>query len=136
MPNIERYVLIDSDNNEGDWEYESFKEAVGEAISQGDTAVVARIYEYDDSELVWTPDGSSVWPPTPTCPICEAGASDCATFGCGEDVNENPPYSWAECGGCGGYHPSGFVGDCRDDFNRWPFVPKVLDEHGKRKQAE
>jgi len=33
---------------------------------------------------------------------------------------ENPPDEWEECGQCGCYHPSGFMGDCRDDINRWP----------------
>ena len=31
--------------------------------------------------------------------------------------------SFSECGVCGGWHPSGFDGDCRDDENRFPFPP-------------
>ena len=37
-----------------------------------------------------------------------------------EFYQENPPDDWEECEQCSGYHPPGFVGDCRDDFNRWP----------------
>lgn len=29
-----------------------------------------------------------------------------------------------ECGSCGGYHPAGFDGDCRDDANRFPTPDK------------
>jgi hypothetical protein len=31
-----------------------------------------------------------------------------------------PPTGWEDCGSCGGYHPKGFTGDCRDDKNRFP----------------
>lgn len=61
MATIERYVLVDRDDHEGEYEYETLDEAQGAA---GTThAVIARIYEYDDSELVWTPNGSNRWPP-------------------------------------------------------------------------
>ena len=33
---------------------------------------------------------------------------------------ENPPADWEDCGCCGGTHPAGYTGDCRDDANRWP----------------
>lgn len=33
---------------------------------------------------------------------------------------ENPPDDWEDCGQCGGCHPPGFTGDCREDINRWP----------------
>lgn len=36
------------------------------------------------------------------------------------DVMENPPDDWEDCGICGGAHPADFTGDCRDDGNRWP----------------
>ena len=35
-------------------------------------------------------------------------------------VQDNPPDDWEECGQCGGYHPAGYIGDCRDDEKRWP----------------
>jgi hypothetical protein len=57
---IERYVLVDKQGIEGDWEYETFQEAQAAA---DDRAIIMRTYEYDDSELVWTPDGSNTWPP-------------------------------------------------------------------------
>lgn len=31
---------------------------------------------------------------------------------------ENPPVDWEDCGSCGGMHPPGFTGDCRDDGSR------------------
>ena len=37
-----------------------------------------------------------------------------------ERAAQGPPPSWYECGGCGGYHPRGFDGDCREDAKRWP----------------
>jgi hypothetical protein len=62
MAQIERYVLVTSDDQELDHEYESFEEAMGDALEQG-CAVIERVYEYSDSTLVWTPDGSDRWPP-------------------------------------------------------------------------
>ena len=61
MAEILRYVLVDRENNEGDYEYHSLKGAVEAAGS--DEAVIERTYEYSDSELAWTPDGDDVWPP-------------------------------------------------------------------------
>jgi hypothetical protein len=43
-------------------EYTSFSEAKRIASITG-FAIVERTYEYSDEELVWTPDGSDVWPP-------------------------------------------------------------------------
>ncbi len=34
------------------------------------------------------------------------------------DQTGNPPDDWEECGGCGGLHPPGYDGDCRDDRYR------------------
>lgn len=60
---ILRYVLVDLDNHELPYEYDSYDEAVTAAtIAAGDYAVVERVYEYDDSQLLWTPDGLGVWP--------------------------------------------------------------------------
>ena len=38
---------------------------------------------------------------------------------------ENPPDDWEDCGQCSQYHPAGFTGDCRDDYNRWPSAASV-----------
>lgn len=62
MSDIRRYVLVDADDTELDYEYDSFNEASAAASTQG-CAVIARIYEYSDSELVWTPNGEEQWPP-------------------------------------------------------------------------
>ena len=61
MSNIRRYVLVDAGGIEQDYEYATLQEAIAAA---GETdAVVERTYVFYDSELVWTPDGSDVWPP-------------------------------------------------------------------------
>ena len=62
MSEILRFVIVDSDNNEGDHEYADRDEAIRDAGKQG-AAVIMRTYIYDDSELVWTPNGDDVWPP-------------------------------------------------------------------------
>lgn len=58
---IIRYVLVGLDDEEQDHEYDSRQDAIRAAGR--DHAVVARTYVYDDHELVWTPDGTGVWPP-------------------------------------------------------------------------
>lgn len=66
MPSISRYVLVDRNDQEQDYEYESYDEAVTAA---GDThAVIEREYEYSDSQLVWTPNGRDSWPPRTKAP--------------------------------------------------------------------
>jgi len=59
---ISRYVLVNPDDVEQDWEYTDYREAEEEARRLG-YAVIEREYVYDDSSLVWTPDGSETWPP-------------------------------------------------------------------------
>ncbi len=61
MAEITRYVLVDRADQEGDYEYDLMQEAIDAA--DADHAVIERHYVYDDSELVWTPDGSDSWPP-------------------------------------------------------------------------
>jgi hypothetical protein len=61
MSEITRYVLVDLDDNEGDYEFDSLREAQDAADS--DHAIVERTYVYDDSSLVWTPNGDDTWPP-------------------------------------------------------------------------
>jgi hypothetical protein len=69
MSTICRYVLVDRNDQEEDHEYDSYPEAENEAKGRGNThAVIERTYRYDDSELVWTPDGSDQWPPKPKRP--------------------------------------------------------------------
>ena len=69
MNEIRKYVLVDRNDTEADYEYGSLREA-RKAGAKYDQAVVARLYVrededliYDHSELVWTPDGGNVWPP-------------------------------------------------------------------------
>lgn len=61
---IDRYVLVDQDDYEQDHEYERYDEAqaAAEALSTPH-AVIVRHYTYEDSELVWTPNGRNTWPP-------------------------------------------------------------------------
>ncbi len=66
MSNIRRYVLVDNKDNEQDYEFAYYQDAYDAARKQN-MAVVARTYEYSDTELVWTPTGSDTWPdPTMT----------------------------------------------------------------------
>ena len=64
MATINKYILVDRDGTEGDAYYDGYHEAEAEA-ARTDCAVLAHIYEYNDSELVYTPDGSERWPPSP-----------------------------------------------------------------------
>ena len=59
---IEKYVLVDGADVALDGYYDSFQKARSEAVAKG-CAVVAHIWEWSDSELVWTPDGGDTWPP-------------------------------------------------------------------------
>ncbi|KKK83274.1 hypothetical protein LCGC14_2795040 [marine sediment metagenome] len=64
MAEIRQYVLVDRADTEQDAEYDTYIEARDAAVRlNGDFAVICRTYTYDDSELVWTPDGSDTWPP-------------------------------------------------------------------------
>jgi hypothetical protein len=62
MSEIRRYVLVNEDDHEEDFEYWSYAEAERAAKRVG-SAIIARTYEFADSELAWTPDGGDVWPP-------------------------------------------------------------------------
>ena len=62
MSEIRRYVLVDQNDVEEDYEYDNYQEAYHNA-NKRNMAVIARIYVYEDSELVCTPDGSDTWPP-------------------------------------------------------------------------
>uniref|UniRef100_UPI003F493914 hypothetical protein n=1 Tax=Pseudonocardia sp. CA-138482 TaxID=3240023 RepID=UPI003F493914 len=63
MSDVRRYVLVDSKDREvGSTEYDQYREAVSAAERHEGVAVVEYVYEFADSELVWTPDGSTIWP--------------------------------------------------------------------------
>jgi phage I-like protein len=59
---VHRYVVVGRDDVEDDYEHETLEQAVRQAESTGG-AVLRVTYEYSDSELCWTPDGSDRWPP-------------------------------------------------------------------------
>lgn len=63
MATITRYALVDR-NNEESGDFDTYAEAEEAAKREGDVAVVAVEFEYSDTCLVWTPDGSVTWPPT------------------------------------------------------------------------
>ncbi len=68
MPEILRYMIVDEHDNEGLREYDSLDKAKNAAKFASDGgpenfAVIRCTYVYDDSELVWTPDGGDTWPP-------------------------------------------------------------------------
>ena len=64
MPEIIRYVTVDERGLEGETEYATLDEAIKEAESNDEQrrAVLRVTYEYSDSVLAWTPDGSAIWP--------------------------------------------------------------------------
>jgi hypothetical protein len=67
MARIEKYVLVNGDDESEDFEFDDADEAIAAAFKRDEpVAVVARVYVYDDSELVWTSTGADVWPPQPT----------------------------------------------------------------------
>lgn len=72
MSTISRYVLVDANDNEQDHEYDDYAAAESAAEEQG-CAVIERRYEYSDSELVWTPNGSLSWPPKRPATARKAG---------------------------------------------------------------
>lgn len=61
MSEIYRYTLADRDGTEGDYEYDTLDEAKKGATNG--QAVIRHVYEWSDSMLAWTPDGSDIWPP-------------------------------------------------------------------------
>ena len=63
MAEIRRYVLVDTDDQESNREFDTYADALVAARHEG-KAVIAHVFELTDSELVWTPDGSDIWPPT------------------------------------------------------------------------
>ena len=62
MSEILRYVLVDKDDHEQDFEYQTLDEAIRDGAKYG-MAVIEHTYVWDDSSLMWTPNGSDTWPP-------------------------------------------------------------------------
>ena len=62
MAQILTYVLVDEDGREDEYEYDSLHEAKMAVQPGTPTAIIERVYEYDDSSLVWTPNGEDTWP--------------------------------------------------------------------------
>ena len=64
---IDRYVLVDKNDVEQDFEYTDYDEALAAARKyNGEFAVIEREYIYSDSDLIWTPEGCDSWPPRRT----------------------------------------------------------------------
>ena len=63
MSDLRLYRLVDKEGNPGDYLYaqHEYSEAEQDAADDGH-AIVALIFEWADTELVWTPDGSTTWP--------------------------------------------------------------------------
>ena len=57
---IQTYVICHRNGTEEEREFRTYNEALLDA-SRLDCAVIRRTYTFDDSELVWTPDGSDTW---------------------------------------------------------------------------
>jgi len=64
---IERFIVVDSNGETIAEDFDTYDEARSFTHkfygSDQRVAIVARIFEYSDSELVWTSDGSNSWPP-------------------------------------------------------------------------
>lgn len=60
---IEKYRLLDKEGYATDEIFESYEDALEEAKDRN-FAVEALIFEFRDSDLVYTPDGSWSWPPS------------------------------------------------------------------------
>lgn len=97
MADILRFVLVDENDVVGDHEYASYAEAEADARKQG-KAVLQRRYTYEDEELVWTPNGSSTWPPA-ACGACGRKAMREVVRGDREGTEE------MECEACGATEP-------------------------------
>lgn len=62
--NITTYVVVDLDDQYVSEEHAGKAEAVNDAESRDEPcAVVELTYEFADSDLAWTPNNASTWPP-------------------------------------------------------------------------
>ena len=66
---IEKFAVVNEHNHESDLEFDTFEAA--RSAAGNNNAVVRRIYDFQDSVLVWTPDGSNDWPPRKVPPVGE-----------------------------------------------------------------
>lgn len=62
MSEIRKYILVDSHGNEDDCYRDDYRDAYEQARKRN-CAVVAHVFTFDDSELIWTPNGDTTWPP-------------------------------------------------------------------------
>lgn len=62
-PTIERYGIVNREDRVLDVRFITERAAVQNAKNLGGCAVVREVYHWQDSELVWTPDGADTWPP-------------------------------------------------------------------------
>jgi hypothetical protein len=64
MSEIRTYVLVNEDDEYVSDEFDTLDEAKNEISFRNEAyAIVSLVYTFEDSELVWTPDGGNVWPP-------------------------------------------------------------------------
>lgn len=61
MSDIYTYVVVDEQGQYVGEELDTFDEAKNSAIQHGNSAVVMITYTFDDSELLWTPNGEDTW---------------------------------------------------------------------------
>lgn len=78
-----RYAIVDRSDTKVD-DIGSLEEAKRIARAAGDCAVVMETYEYSDSEVVWTPDGSDVWPPKTTFTVRDSVTGEWPAEACTE----------------------------------------------------
>jgi hypothetical protein len=75
MSEICKYVIVDADDVSEDYVYDTLSEAKEAAAQRNEpVAIIERTYTFEDSELVWTSTGDTVWPPQPQITIESAGA--------------------------------------------------------------
>jgi hypothetical protein len=93
---ITTYVLVNTDDEYVGEEMDTLDEARNAASQEDEPhAIVEITYTFEDSALVWTPDGSDTWPPRQRRII---GHQTPAGFGCGWSlVTVTAGYSETRC---------------------------------------
>jgi hypothetical protein len=62
MSEICKYVIVDADDVSEDYVYDTLSEAKEAAAQRNEpVAIIERTYTFEDSELVWTSTGDTVW---------------------------------------------------------------------------
>lgn len=75
MVEIHKYVIVDANDTSQDYQYDTLAEAKEAAANYEDpVAIIERLFTFEDSELVWTSTGDTVWPPQPQMTIESVGA--------------------------------------------------------------